>query len=263
MGMKGKVDIEDAEDAERPRMDSVIAKVVASLEILSRSDTPVGVSAVARALDLDKSNVHRIFNTLLDLGYVQKDDDTGRYSATLKLWEQGSAIIGRHPIKRAGQPILRMLRQQTNESPYLSVLQGMEVLYLDSLDAPYPLVAQVTAGRRVPAHRTASGKAILAFQPDPATLLHQLPASVRDTLDIPALLEEFALIRKRGFAVSTNASVMGMTAVAAPVLKRGAPPYIAVGVGGLSDRYDEKYIEQLSRAVLNSAVNISEIVGDA
>ncbi|WP_028602504.1 IclR family transcriptional regulator [Ottowia thiooxydans] len=263
MGIKGKVEIEDTEDADRPRMDSVIAKVVASLEILSRSDTPVGVSAVARALDLDKSNVHRIFNTLLDLGYVQKDDDTGRYSATLKLWEQGSAIIARHPIKRAGQPILRILRQQTNESPYLSMLHDLEVLYLDRLDSPYPLVAQVSVGRRAPAYKTASGKAMLAFQPDPPALLNQLPAAVRDSLDVPALLEEFAHIRKRGFAVSTNAAVAGMTAVAAPVQRRSGAPYIAVGVGGLSDRFGDEYIEEMGRAVLNAAVNISEIVGDA
>lgn len=262
MATKGKVDIEDPEEADRPRMDSVIAKVVASLEMLSRSDVPVGVSAAARALDLDKSNVHRIFNTLLELGYVQKDGDTGRYSATLKLWEQGSAIIARHPIKRAGQPILRILRQQTNESPYLSILDNMEVMYIDRLDSPYPLVAQVSIGRRVPAYSTASGKAMLAFQPDPAAWLNRLPSSVRDSLDIPALLEEFALVRKRGFAVSANAAVMGMSAVAAPVLRRGAPPEIAVGVGGLSDRFGEEYIQEMGRAVLNASVNISEIVGD-
>lgn len=252
-----------AVDANRPRLDSSVVKALAVLEILSKADVPVGVSAVARQLDLDKSNVHRLFVTLVELGYVQKEADTGRYFPTLKLWECGSAIVARHPLKRAAQPFLRLLQRQTSETAFLSVLRGVEVMYLDRIDAAYPLVAPMQVGSRAPAWRTASGKALLAFQPEPEKILDRIIATepAAAALDRAALLEDFALIRRRGYSISVNAWIPGISAVAVPILDLRNVPNAAVGIGGVSERFGPEHLESVVRSVQTVAVGIAEALG--
>jgi DNA-binding IclR family transcriptional regulator len=143
------------------------------------------------------------------------------------------------------------------------MLCGDEVLYLDRLDSPYPLVASVAIGRRTPAHQVASGKAMLAFQPDIADILLRLEQRGKTTEEVQAIALELATVRQRGFATSSNASVAGMTAVAAPVQSRFGPPKFAIGVGGVSDRFGAEQLEQVVRAVMNAALGISEALGEA
>lgn len=234
------------------------------LELLSKAESPMGVTAIARALELDKGNAHRILGNLIDLDYVVKDIDGGRYLATLKLWEYGSAIAARHPLKRAAQPFLRLLREQTDESAFISLLDDTEVLYLDRLDAPYPLYAQVQAGSRAPVFKTATGKALLAFQADAEGVLRRsvqrhAPATESEVIERLAELEQ---IRQLGYATSRDAAFIGTSAVAAPILRRAGEPYAAVAVGGASERFSGAHLQTAIQAVRNAAIGISEALGE-
>lgn len=81
-------------------MDTTVAKGFAVLEVLARAKRPMRLSALTEALGLQKSNVHRLLSTLIELGYVEKDAETARYFASLKAWELGVAIISTNSLRR-------------------------------------------------------------------------------------------------------------------------------------------------------------------
>ena len=101
-----------------------IAKGLRLLNRIAHADAPVGITAMAKEMGLEKSNVHRTLTTLMTLGYVQKDGATGRYGPTLKVWELGMKVVTRHPMVRAARPFMQMLHQQTQETIHLTILDG-------------------------------------------------------------------------------------------------------------------------------------------
>src|ERR1700678_208080 len=120
-------------------MDSTVFKGFSLLEALTSSEHPRGVSELSREMQLTKSNVQRLLSPLVELGYAQKDPLTSQYSATLKTWEYGHRVLSRDEIKRAASSQLRSLYQDVDESVFLCVCRGYDVLYVDVIEHPNPI----------------------------------------------------------------------------------------------------------------------------
>lgn len=245
------------------RLDSTIVKVFSLMELLACSDHPLGVSAIAQRLGLQKSNVHRLLQTLRALGYVQQHPETSRYSLTLKTWEFGMKVAGRSAIKRAALPFMRLLHQQHHENVHLSVLVNTDILYLESITATFPLRATTQAGGRIPAIFPASGKAVLAHHPNAraiATEIIQTHPQARQ-IDIDVLLAEFDDIRRKGYATSISGWRINVNSVSAPILTGTTPPVAAVGISGPTERMSPSQLEAFSSSVMNAAAQIAETLG--
>jgi DNA-binding IclR family transcriptional regulator len=247
----------------QPRLDTTVVKAFAVLELLANSDTPLGVSAIGQSLDLQKSNVHRLLQTLHELGYVQKHSDSSRYSLTLKPWEMGMRVMGRSALRRAAVPFMRALNQECQEAVYLAILSGMEILYLDRIDAPYPLRPTVRPGARVPAVFPASGKLLLAYQPDAEALVRRIVATFPSaaSLDVGVFMQELETIRQRGYATSVSGWQPRVNSVAAIIPNNASPPIAAVGISGPSERLPQDKLDALAPAALNAAAHIAETLG--
>ncbi len=175
-------------------MDTTIAKGLRLLNRIAHADAPVGVTAMAKEMGLEKSNVHRTLTTLMTLGYVQKDGATGRYGPTLKVWELGMKVVTRHPMVRAARPFMQMLHQQTQETIHLTILDGADCIYLDQIRAPVPVRITPVPGHRVPAIFPASGRVLLAFQPNVEEIVNEFRATHPrgKEIKVAATLKEFA-----------------------------------------------------------------------
>ena len=66
-------------------------KVFDVLEFLC-ANGPHKALEVSKALSLQKSSVHRFLNSLIEFGYVRKDDQTGLFSVTLKVVQLGAMV---------------------------------------------------------------------------------------------------------------------------------------------------------------------------
>lgn len=242
-------------------MDSTTIKALRVLEALALSEEPRGVSELGRQVGLTKSNTFRILVTLSNQGYVRSHPETGRYSLTLKIWEQGTRVIQRHPVRRVAQPHLRMLFAQLSETTLLSVLELPDVLYIAKMDSDYPVRASARVGSRVPAWRIASGKSMLAHHP--ADLVEQILAEGKVPPEtIRQLMAELTEVRERGYAMSFSGSRPGVNSVAAPVWTSDvAPPTAAVSVSGPAERFSLDRMASIGSAVMNTATRISESLG--
>lgn len=240
-------------------MNNTLVKGLRLLELLAERDGPAGVGELARELDMGASNVHRLLQALVELGYAVNDGGRGQYRASLKIWELGAHALHKLDFREAAAPAMRWLLAETNETVHLSVLSGDEVIYIDKLDSPEPVRAYSAIGGRAPAYCVATGKVLLAWRDEPAAVpsllsvrpLHAFtPSTAPDTA---ALARELERVRRQGFAVNRGewrASVWGM---ASPLRGPGGRVIAALGISGPAERIRKKGVRQLARLVVDAA----------
>src|SRR5699024_11751754 len=107
---------------------------------------------------------YRLLYTLQDCGYVKQDTVTKRYYLTPKVMELGFSYLNSMRLPQIAQPYLEQLRDEIEASCYLSILDGEEVVYVGVAAVPGYSSVNVYPGVRLPAHATANGKLLMAFQ---------------------------------------------------------------------------------------------------
>lgn len=244
-------------------MDTTVAKAMKVLEMLVRSPSPVRLSAISQELGLQKSNAHRTLATLGALGYVLQDEETGRYRPSLKLFELGAKVIADHPAKRAAVAYMQELHKLTGETVNLAVLDGTSVLILEKLVSPRPLRFTTQAGSRIPAPLTAAGIVLLAYEPDPRTIIEASLADISPAiqLDVDDILERCDLARRDGYAETTSSWTPGIFSIACPILRHNRTAAAAIGVSGPIERQDEESRARIIESVLTTSARIAENVG--
>ena len=248
-------------------MNNTLIKGLGLLETLSRADQPMGVTELANRLEIGKSTVHRLLQALVEQGYVRRNEASGSYAASIKLWELGSAVLSNLDLRHASQSWMAWLLERTRETVHLSVLDGDEVVYVHKLDSPEPVRAYSSIGGRAPAYCVATGKAMLAFEPmaQLKSLSRHLHACSPRTLTVPAeFLREMERIREQGYAVNRGEWRESVGGVAAPVRDPGGMVIAAIGVSGPIERLRPARLKTLSADLIRAADGITAALrGDA
>lgn len=242
-------------------MNNTLVKGLQILEALARSDRSLGVSELSIQLDMGKSNVHRLLQALVELRYVVKDDSTSEYSASLKVWELGNTLTLQLAIQHAAQTQMNELALATRETVHLSVLDGNQVIYVQKIESPEPVRAYSEVGGRAPAHCVATGKAILAWQPEP--YLKKLAAegleryTPHTIVDADDFLREMERVRAHGYAVNRGEWRESVWGIASPIRDSGGRVIAAVGISGPASRIKPGQIKTLARSVQDAADSVS------
>jgi IclR family KDG regulon transcriptional repressor len=244
-------------------MDKTLLKGLDVLQALACSQTARGVSELAQELGLTRSNAHRTLQTLVSAGYARQDR-SGNYECTLKLFELANAVLSRMDITRVAEPFIKELAEKTKETVHLSVLDGLDVVYLQKIDSPQPVRAYSSIGGRSPAYCVATGKALLAHQ-DPAYLgkfAGRLEAFTPRTItSLAKLSEELEQVRRQGYAVNRGEWRESVGGLAAPVFDAASRPVAGVGISGPTERLRPTTIRTFSRDVITAARGISRALG--
>lgn len=244
-------------------MNNTLVKGLQLLELLARSEGALGVSDLAAKLALGKSNVHRLLQALVELGYVQKNEPRGTYQASLKLWEIGTALASRLSVKTAALDAMERLLKNTRETVHLSVLDGDDVVYLHKLDSPEPVRAYSEIGGRAPAHCVATGKAILAWQTAlylgglAGRLQRHTPKTITDPADF---LRDLERVRANGYAVNRGEWRESVWGIASPISNADGVVVAAIGVSGPASRIKPAHIKELASDVMAAAAAVSSNV---
>lgn len=244
-------------------MNNTLIKGLGLLEVLAHAERPLGVTELATRIGIGKSNVHRLLQALVELGYVRRDAESGGYAASIRLWELGSAVLANLDLRRAAQSWMDWLLERTRETVHLSVLDGDEVVYVHKLDSPEPVRAYSQIGGRAPAYCVATGKAMLAWI-DPGALQalsRRLQAWSNRTLTDPAeFLREMERIRNSGYAVNRGEWRESVGGIAAPVRDPGARVIAAVGLSGPIERLRPATLKALSADVIRAAEGVGAVL---
>ncbi|NYT79171.1 IclR family transcriptional regulator [Alcaligenaceae bacterium] len=235
------------------------------LEAISHLDgEALTLEQTAAAVGLTRSNTHRTLQTLTHAGYVRRDTATGAYRCTLKMFELGARQLANLDARKLAPPFMRELARCTNETVHLSVLDGLDVVYVDKIDSPQPLLAYSTVGGRAPAYAVATGKALLAFQaPDYLELYESAVHKHTDDThaSLPALRQELADVARIGYAINRGEWRPGIGGVAAPVFNGLDKVVAALGISGPLERLTNQKMAECAPAVLQAAQQLSAHMG--
>jgi IclR family KDG regulon transcriptional repressor len=235
------------------------------LKQFSSRDRELGVSELARRLDLGKSTVHRILVTLTAENLLEQDQYSGKYRLGIAMHDLGQAVVTHLDLHEAVIPPMEKLRNATGETVQAAVLDGRDVVYVERLDSPQTLRLFLEVGRRNDAHSTATGKCLLAFLPEPELaktlrgwrLSAKTPYTITSQAKLRAVLKE---VRKRGYAENLHESEVGVLSVAAPVRNIAGQVVAALSVAGPDSRM-EPVIKDTTRAVVEVAAMASHRLG--
>jgi DNA-binding IclR family transcriptional regulator len=240
-------------------MEKTVAKAIKLLEALAAHERPQRVTELARELGIAKSNVHRLLQTLIELGHVRQNEH-GLYLASIRLWEFGSQVAGRLAIQRAAGDHLKRLAAATAEESQLAMLDGTDTVYLQAIEAVHPVRVASVLGRRVSLHCTAVGKAILAYQPDAvirATTRQLHSFTPRTITTSERLRAELAEIRRRGYAMNLGEWHAGIHGIGAPITSPDGTVGAAVSVIGPAERMQARKLRELAPKVVEAAEAIA------
>ena len=194
---------------------------------------------------------------------VDYDPATSTYRVGLRVFELGATAVEQGGFGARLVGAMEDLARRCNESVSLGVLSAGSVLFVQRVESPEMLRADIRLGTRMPLHASASGKALLSAMTDPEIdrLLPEstLPASARKTLrQRDALLAEIRLVRERGYAKQNEEFVDGIAAVATPVFDAAGRAIAALSIAGPSARFDEASWAAL---LLPAASHMSQLCG--
>lgn len=244
-------------------VDKTFVKGLTLLERLASAEKPRGVTSLSKDLGLTKSNIYRLLSTLVALGYARQVERNGDYELTPKIWEMGIRVGSRIDVVKAARPDMEQLADQTGEAVHLSILDGTEVLYLDKIESRQPIAAYTRVGGRAPAWCVATGKAMLAHRLTDVETLRPLlrPFTPHSIVDMDALLDEFAEIRRAGWAMNRGEWREGVHGLAAPLRDARGQVVASVGISGPGTRFKAKQVKDWSKAVMAAAATISASLG--
>ena len=254
----------------RSRSEYLIRPVAKALDILEAFDyehQELGVTELAHKLSLHKNNVFRLLATLETRGYIEQDKESGHYRLGLKTFEVANVFLHHLGMRRQARPILEELARRCNETAYLAVLDGPEVLYILMHETSHPVRVVSRLGRRLPAYCTASGKAQLAFES-----LDRLDEVLRDypfkrftentISQYEDLLVDLKEIAGKGYAVDNEECEYGVTCLAAPIRDYTHRVIAAIVLSGPTPRFTPERIEtELVRLVKEAAARVSQRLG--
>ncbi|RDH80567.1 IclR family transcriptional regulator [Mycolicibacterium moriokaense] len=199
---------------------------------------PVSGAAIMRDLDIPRSSAYHLLEVLTERGFVVRLADQRTYGLGVSAFEVGSAYLRHGPLEMWARPVLKQLVAQVHETAHLGILHGSETLYLlrEHPTAAHMAVTLTGIGVRMPAHLTASGRAMLAHLPaaQVRALFPSANAFVNRTGEGPTSLPELRRLladeRRQGWAEEVGLITPGLQSVAACAFDHTGHPCAAFSV---------------------------------
>jgi DNA-binding IclR family transcriptional regulator len=210
-----------------------VSRAVTLLERVARQRRPMSASLLAAELELPRSSVHGLCNTLLHHGLLRRQGDGG-FVIGSGVMHLAQAFVANTNVAQEFGEMWRDIGQSPDESIILSVLDGTDSVYVAVRNSLRPLGLAFNVGMRLPAHLTGSGKAILAWLP-PGTLDALLPPGPLERVtehgprSLAQLHAELAGIREAGYSVDDECIRRGVLSFGAPVFD--ATGAVVAGIG--------------------------------
>ncbi|MCM8900193.1 IclR family transcriptional regulator [Caldicoprobacter algeriensis] len=231
-----------------------LEKALKILECFTPEEPELGVTEISRKLDMHKSSVFNIVDTLKKCGYLEQDPKNGKYRLGLKVLKLSYNLYSSYDVRKTLRPLLEDVSHKTNETVYLGVLYEEEVIYIDAV---FPLSSTLTRniiGIKAPLYCTAIGKALLASLPDDMIekiLSRPLEAYTQSTItDREKLWEEIKHIRMKGYAVDNMEHEYGIKCVGIAIKGLNGLPICAVSISGPSLRFNEDKIREYASILM-------------
>jgi DNA-binding IclR family transcriptional regulator len=223
---------------------------------------------VSDVIGINKSTVFRFVTTLLNQGYVERDEQNAKYRLGIACLELARAYHESSDVRKIAYEDLERLRDETKETVHLAILDKMEVVYVEKflgLHAIGIMTSQV--GGRSPSYCTGLGKVLLAFEdPDKVRSYYKEKEFYRfsdNTIqNIDTLMDHLDEVRVEGYALDQGEHEPDVRCIAVPLFDFTSGAVAAISVSGPASRMDPlEGQKELITKVKDSARLISQRLG--
>jgi DNA-binding IclR family transcriptional regulator len=219
-------------------------------------------------LGLPRTTVHELVTTLTDRGYLEAVPGAPtRYRLGMRLFQLGSQFADRLDLVREAQEAATEVAAACDETVHVAVLDGTNVVYIAKVDSTHPVRMVSAVGRRLPAHCTAVGKALLSGLGDEA-IDARYPRSVNLTAMTPnsivspaKLRTALALAREEGVAYDDCESNEAVQCVSAPVRDHSGRVVAAMSISVPTIRWTDDRRKEWTELIRHGATQLSERLG--
>lgn len=236
------------------------------IDLFDESTTELKITEISTRMELHKSTVHSLLKTLQLHGYIDQDEESGKYKLGMKLLEKGQLLLQGMDIRSLARKHLVSLSATTGQSTHLVILDGKEGVYIDKVEGERAAIRYSRIGRRVPLHSSAVGKILAAFQgrDDLARLLHnysytvQTPSTIHDE---PTFLQVLERVRAEGLAFDNEENEPGVRCGAAPIYDHTGSVIAAMSLSTLISAVDDALFAEYMVLLKKEAAAISQLLG--
>lgn len=242
-----------------------IDRAVAILDCFTENKRELKLSDIAIMLDLKKSTVHGLLNTLKYHGLIEQDDVTQKYRLGTRFIVYSDLVINSLDIVNVAYPIIEKVCEKIEETVHIAMLDGCEVVFIEKKECNRSIKTSTKIGARIPAYCTADGKIILCYMEKdklkevlPRTLKRLTPNTETDKNRLMEILLE---IRENGYAVDYEETVQGLVCVAAPIMNHKGEVKYSLSTTVPSVRMTEEKIKEYIDIIKKAANEISCRIG--
>lgn len=223
---------------------------------------------ITAKLGLPRTTVHELVSTLAERGYLSPvGRDSHRFRLGVRSFQLGSAYAERLDLAREGQIVAEDIADRCHETVHVGVLEDTEVLYVAKVDSSHPVRMVSAVGRRLPAHCTAVGKALLAALP--RARFDRLYGATRLTGMTTNSITNRKTLRQELDAISSADGVAreycesneAVACVAAPVSDSSGTVVAGMSISVPILRWDDETEHILSELVHEGAASLSRRLG--
>ncbi len=236
------------------------------IELLSLEKEGLGVTEIGERAGLHKSTVHRLLNSLAERGYIEKQLKSDSYKLGLKFIEVSSLFLNHLELKTEALPYLRTLAGKTGQPVHLAILRDDEAVYIEKVDVRNSIRMYSQIGRRVPLHCSAIGKCLVfgLSKKETNNIIDKMvfkKYTGNTILDKSKYINELSFVAENGWAADNEEHEKNIRCIAAPVYDYTGEVIAAVSTSGDKSIISIHKDEQISRAVMETAGDISKRMG--
>jgi len=243
-----------------------VEKSLKIIEYALKKNVSIGIHEIAKNLNMNTSTVQRIVNTLSRGRYLSQDSESKKYVLGLKFLEISKCILNEIDLIKIARPHLKELRDTTQETIHLMILDGSMGVYIDSLESPRRIRVVSAIGTSDDLHYSAVGKAILAYLPnnevEKIVKIRGLKKMAINTItDFNNLKKELSEIKRCGYSIDDEEGEIGTRCIGAPIFKHNGKVNTSISLAAPCQRLTKRKINQYSPLIIETAKKISAELG--
>ena len=249
-----------------PRVAGALNTGLDLLEGLGAASRPLGLSELARTLDADNANVHRLLAVLRNRGYVNRNEDAKTYSLGAGVVQLAGALLRNMDVVTEARPLMRELVNVTGESVHLAHKTVHGGVYLARERLARRVTVETEIGSPVVVHATSTGKALYCCDPTEIVeaILNREGMDVytdNTITDRDVLLADLEATAARGYALDNEELSVGVRCIASPVVDISGTVKASIGLSGPASRLDDERLQKCAALVCAAAKTLSEQLG--
>lgn len=233
------------------------------LETIATSPDGIGVSDIARKLELNKSTAFGLIKTLDNLGYIFKREDTENYQLTYKLRDLVELRLDQHDILHFAMPYLEKLSDKYGEVIHFVAAAEEEVFYLEKIESTKAIRIDTGIGSSMPMYSTGVGKAILSTRSEEeireyAEKVDMKKLTGNTITDVETLIKDLEEVKEKGYSVDNGESEEEIFCIGVPITDQKGQGAYALSISFPEFRKEKYDKEEMVKDLKETRKNIEK-----